>query len=239
MTDNLPVPDDLPHLNLSQSELDELRKSKKELTEYGKQKLRELMNKDLIFYTKGKETSRMPSPTLETLTLGTKAPEIKLEIKMTEPIEAKVSEEDYQKVLELMNNQEPYPDEMFEEAERRESERKALDALDKHLYEENVNTMLKLAEIEKEEWERKERSDTVLRRYNDYYNLECSGLPHGTPITPEQQQMITLQSMIDAIRCEYLNREYNEIAISDIENLIEALYQQSITFLERVRKSNE
>jgi hypothetical protein len=45
MTDNLPVPDDLPYLNLSQSELDELRKSKKELTEYGKQKLRELLEK--------------------------------------------------------------------------------------------------------------------------------------------------------------------------------------------------
>jgi hypothetical protein len=42
--------------------------------------------------------------------------------------------------------------------------------------------------------------------------------------------------MIDAIRCENLNREYNEIAITDIENLIEALYQQSITFLERVKQ---
>ncbi len=35
-----------------------------------------------------------------------------------------------------MRNQEPYPDAMFEEAERREKERKALDALDK-LYDEN------------------------------------------------------------------------------------------------------
>jgi hypothetical protein len=104
-----------------------------------------------------------------------------------------------QRLKELMRNQEPYPDEMFDEAERRE------------------------------------KSNRVLQRYNDFYNLECSGLPHGTPITPEQQQMITLQSMIDALRCENLNREYNEIAISDIENLIEALYQQSITFLERVR----
>ena len=87
-----------------------------------------------------------------------------------------------------------------------------------------------------EEVERFEKSNRVLQRYNDFYNLECSGLPHGTPITPEQQQMITLQSMIDALRCENLNREYNEIAIADIEDLIEALYQQSITFLERVRK---
>ena len=81
--DNLPVPDDAPWLNLSKEEVEELRKSKKELTDYGKQKLRELMNKDLIFYTNGKETSRIPSPTLENLTLGTKAPETKLEIEKT------------------------------------------------------------------------------------------------------------------------------------------------------------
>ena len=103
MTDNLPVPDDLPHLNLSQEEINQLRNQKNYLTEYGKQKLRELMNKDkdLIFYTNGKETSRIPSPTLETLTLGTKTPETKLEIEKTMDCE-------------------PYPDEMFEEAERRE-----------------------------------------------------------------------------------------------------------------------
>jgi hypothetical protein len=141
MTDNLPVPDDLPHLNLSQSEIDELRKNKNYLTEYGKQRLRE-----------------------------------------------------------LMRNQEPYPDEMFEEAERRE------------------------------------KSNRVLQRYNDFYNLECSGLPHGTPITPEHQQMITLQCMIDALRCEYLNREYNEIAITDIEDLIQRLDEQATAFLERVQE---
>ena len=70
---------------LSQEEIETLRKSKNYLTEYGKEKLRKLMNKDedLIFYTNGKETSRIPSPTLETLTLGTKTPEIKLEIEKT------------------------------------------------------------------------------------------------------------------------------------------------------------
>ena len=93
--------EDMPWVNLTQEEVEELRKQKHELTEYGKQKLRELMNKDLIFYTNGKETSRMPPPTLETLTLGTKAPEIKLEIEKTMDCE-------------------PYPDEFFEEAERRE-----------------------------------------------------------------------------------------------------------------------
>ena len=32
------------------------------------------MNKDLIFYTNGEETSRIPCPTLGNLTLGTKTP---------------------------------------------------------------------------------------------------------------------------------------------------------------------
>jgi hypothetical protein len=143
-THNLPVPDDAPWLNLSQEEVEELRNKKHELTEYGKQRLKE-----------------------------------------------------------LMRNQEPYPDEFFEEAERRE------------------------------------KSNRILQRYNDFYNMECSGLPHGTPITPEHQQMITLQSMIDAIRCEYLNREYNEIAITDIEDLIQRLDDQATAFLDRVRKNNE
>jgi hypothetical protein len=45
MTDNLPVPDDAPWLNLSQNEIQELRKQKHEITEYAKQKLKELIEK--------------------------------------------------------------------------------------------------------------------------------------------------------------------------------------------------
>jgi hypothetical protein len=87
-----------------------------------------------------------------------------------------------------------------------------------------------------EEAERREKSNRVLQRYNDFHNLETSGLSWGAFITPEHQQIIALQSMIDALRCENLNREYNEIAIADIEDLIEALHQQSISFLERVKE---
>ncbi len=97
---------------------------------------------------------------------------------------------------------EPYPDEMFEEAERRE------------------------------------RSNRVLQRYNEFYNMECASLPHGTPITPEHQQMITLQCMIDALRCENLNREYNEVAIEDIEGLIEGLREQANEYLKKVAERN-
>ena len=40
----LPEPDDAPWLNLSPEEIQQLRSKKHELTEYGKQKIRELMN---------------------------------------------------------------------------------------------------------------------------------------------------------------------------------------------------
>ena len=136
---NLPVPDDMCWVNLTQEEIQELRNKKHELTEYGKEQLKKLMTHE----------------------------------------------------------------EMLDEAERRE------------------------------------KSNRVLQRYNDYYNMECAGLPHGTPITPEHQQMITLQCMIDALRCENLNREYNEIAITDIEDLIEQLDNQATKFLQRVRENNE
>ncbi len=190
--------EDMPWVNLTQKEINDLRNKKHELTEYGKQKLRELMNKDkdLIFYTNGKETSRMSFPTLENLTLGTKTPKTKLEIEKTMDCE-------------------PYPDEMFEEAERREAANR---------------------ELAKEEWERKERSDTVLRRYNNFYNEECSGLPHGTPITPEHMQAMALECMVDALICENMNVEYNVIAIDDIKDLIARLYQQSDEFLKRVQE---
>ena len=147
---------DMPWVNLTQEEVEELRNKKHELTDYGKQRLRE-----------------------------------------------------------LMNNQEPYPDAMFEEAERREA----------------VNR--KLA---KEEWERKVRSDRVLERYNYFYNTECSGLSHGTPITPEFQQAMALECMLDALRYENLNHEFDVISTDDINALIEGLYKQGKDFLERVQE---
>ena len=110
---------------------------------------------------------------------------------------------------------EPYPDEMFEEAERREVANR---------------------ELAKQEWERKERSDTVLRRYNHFYNEEVSGLTHGTPVTMEQLQAITLDCAVDALMCENLNVEYNVIAIDDIKDLIARLHQQGRDYSERVKK---
>ena len=87
-----------------------------------------------------------------------------------------------------------------------------------------------------EEAERRERSNTVLRQYNHFYNEECSGLPHGTPITPEHMQAMALECMVDALICENMNVEYNAIAIDDIKDLIARLYEQSNEFLKRVQE---
>ena len=126
-----------------------------------------------------------------------------------------------------------YPDEMFEEAERREAERKALDALDK-LYEENSDALKQLAEIEnKEIMERMYRKDRILERYNDFYNTECSGLTWGTPITPEFQQAMTLECMLDALRYENLNHEFSEVSTADINDLINNLYDQGKEYLKK------
>ena len=179
---------------LNPEEVEDLRNKKHELTEYGKQRLRELIYKE--------DMRKM---------------------------------EDAAKDLVLKNLTH---EEMLEIAERREKERKALDALDK-LYDENGDALQRLAAIEKEEWERKERSDTVLARYNHFYNQEVSGLPHGMPISMEQLQAVTLECMVDALICENMNVEYNAIAIDDIKDLIARLYRQSDEFLERVRKLKE
>jgi hypothetical protein len=87
-----------------------------------------------------------------------------------------------------------------------------------------------------EEENRKERSARILSRYNDFYNLEVSGLSHGMATSMEELQAITLRSMLDALITEHMNQEYNSVEICDVEDLIDGLYQQGKDYLERVRK---
>jgi len=82
-----------------------------------------------------------------------------------------------------------------------------------------------------EEENRKQRSARILSRYNDYHNLETSGLPHGTPTSMEELQAITLRSMLDALITEHMNQEYNSVEICDVEDLIDGLYQQGKDYL--------
>ena len=87
-----------------------------------------------------------------------------------------------------------------------------------------------------EEAERRERANRVLERYNDFYNSEVSGLTWGTHITPEFQQAMTLECMLDALRCENLNHEFDVVSTADITDLINNLYDQGKKYLERVQE---
>ena len=82
------------------------------------------------------------------------------------------------------------------------------------------------------------RNHRILDRYNQFYNTEVSGLSWGTPITPEFQQAMTLECMLDALRYENLNHEFDVVSTADINALIEGLYQQGKDYLERVGKNN-
>ncbi len=119
-------------------------------------------------------------------------------------------------------------EEMLEEAQRREKEQQvlqiAVDAMDKY-----DGAFKELARIE--------RSERILERYNAFYNAECSSLTHGTPITPEFQQAMALECMLDALRCENLNHEFDSISTDDINDLIDNLYEQGRASLEYMNKS--
>ena len=211
--------EDMPWVNLTQEEVDELRNKKHELTEYGKQKLKELMNKDLIFKTDGEEKFRIP---FSTPYVGTKTPKMQLEVK------------------------EMTHEEMLEEAERREREveeniKRAVE-LDKEIEEAEIRERelgdeVVKKELEKEQWEREQRSNRVLERYNQFYNTEVSGLTWGTHITPEFQQAMALECMLDALRYENLNHEFDVVSTADINALIEGLYQQGKDYLKRVNET--
>jgi hypothetical protein len=70
--------DDMPWVDLTPEEVQELRTKKQELTEYGKQKIRELMSDGkLRLYDKGKETFAVEDPYWG----GCKSPETQLHIK--------------------------------------------------------------------------------------------------------------------------------------------------------------
>ena len=181
-THNLPVPDDAPWLNLSQEEVDELRNKKHELTEYGKQRLRELIYKeDMRKMEDAAKDLVHKNLTHKEMTTG-----------------------------ELMDT------EKFQE----EFAKSQVFDADKFA-EENS----------------KERSNRILERYNHFYNTEVSGLAWGTHITAEFQQAMALECMLDALRYENLNHEFDVVSTADINALIEGLYQQGKDYLERVKNN--
>ena len=124
--------EDMPWvIGLTDEEVQELRTKKQELTEYGKEKIRELMNDGkLRFYDKGKETFAIEDPYYGKF----QTPETQLHIK------------------------EMTHEEMLEEAARREKEEKVLD-IARNLMEEHKEAFQHLAAIERKEFAEKDFED--------------------------------------------------------------------------------
>ena len=71
----------------------------------------------------------------------------------------------------------------------------------------------------------------LLSRYNEYYNDECSGLPHGGPISMEHLQSLALRSALYAFARKYGMKK--SIPVEDLENLANRIEAQGREFLQR------
>ena len=81
----------------------------------------------------------------------------------------------------------------------------------------------------------------ILNRYNQFYNDECSGLPHGMALSMEHLQSITLECAVRAFARKYNYKE--SIPVEDLLYLAKELMKQGDGTVEKVsaehRKVNE
>jgi tRNA threonylcarbamoyladenosine modification (KEOPS) complex Cgi121 subunit len=72
----------------------------------------------------------------------------------------------------------------------------------------------------------------ILNRYNQFYNDECSGLSHGTPISMEHLQSITIECAIKAFARKYNYKE--SIPVEDLLYLAKELMRQGEETVDKV-----
>lgn len=72
----------------------------------------------------------------------------------------------------------------------------------------------------------------LLDRYNDFYNLEMSALPHGTPISMEHLQAITIECAVKAFARKYNYKE--SIPVEDLLYLAKELMMQGEETVDKV-----
>jgi hypothetical protein len=72
----------------------------------------------------------------------------------------------------------------------------------------------------------------ILNRYNDFYNLEMSALPHGQPLSMEHLQSITIECAVKAFARKYNYKE--SIPVEDLLYLAKELMQQGDETVEKV-----
>jgi acyl-CoA thioesterase len=72
----------------------------------------------------------------------------------------------------------------------------------------------------------------ILNRYNDFYNLEMSALPHGQPLSMEHLQAITLECTVRAFVRKYNYKE--SIPVEDLLYLAKELMRQGEETVDKV-----
>ena len=72
----------------------------------------------------------------------------------------------------------------------------------------------------------------ILDRYNDFYNLEMSALPHGQALSMEHLQAITLECAVKAFARKYNYKE--NIPVEDLLYLTKELMRQGDGTVEKV-----
>jgi hypothetical protein len=71
----------------------------------------------------------------------------------------------------------------------------------------------------------------LIDRYNQYYNTECSAMPHGMPVSMEHMQAIALRGALYAFARKYNMKE--SIPVEDLNNLADLIEAQGNEFLKR------
>jgi len=64
----------------------------------------------------------------------------------------------------------------------------------------------------------------LIDRYNQFYNDTCAGLPHGSPISMEHLQAISIKSAIYAFARKYNLKE--SIPVEELNNLADLIEKQ-------------
>ena len=72
----------------------------------------------------------------------------------------------------------------------------------------------------------------ILNRYNQFYNDECSGLPHGMALSMEHLQSITIECAVRAFARKYNYKE--SIPVEDLLYLAKELMRQGEGTVEKV-----
>ena len=76
----------------------------------------------------------------------------------------------------------------------------------------------------------------LIDRYNQFYNDTCAGLPHGSPISMEHLQAISIRASIYAFARKYNLKE--SIPVEELKELADLLEKQGDRTVQEVSEAH-